>query len=482
MSEVCKLILGNRGSGKSVGNEIDLLTLAKDGEYAVVHFDRPGTAARRQVAHNSRHGIQDRTYLEIASATDRVMSWPFSPPSTATDPLRRKNDDDLAVEEMAQAFYARRNEKGGEAKPYTDRYLKAAIAVWRSQPIQRPLPWILKVFQPGSPEHEILMREAQDRESVAIFAKIEEIGVRNPTQYAIETGAAERILQPAGSPVVWLRNGNSVDWTELLLAKAQVYFDLSGITADAARTLAILAYTAIINACRRYHDTYRKPLKVVIVLEEAGALSLVTPLIITAMQELRKAGVMVWVISQTIQDFSDPLQFEQLMSLTDTHVYYRMNAGLDRAAADIATPIFDSKEVHYERERLINDGVEPIKTLSIGKSVGPGGGERTDEREGVAFIAKYRPVIDQYFKPYNLKESEVRQQLATQKVGQRTIRDLLGVRQETVIPLPEPWALGLTESRTEDAINSIRSRPCYQPPQIIEPSAPQKPKGKKGVR
>ena len=107
------------------------------------------------------------------------------------------------------------------------------------------------------------------------------------------------------SPVLYLRHGEGIDWRDLLLKKMQIYFDLSGVTAEAARALSIFASHAAINACREHFDETGEPLPLVVVLEEAGVMDLVTPFILDAMRELRKAGVAVWIVSQTIEDFNE---------------------------------------------------------------------------------------------------------------------------------------------------------------------------------
>ena len=50
-------------------------------------------------------------------------------------------------------------------------------------------------------------------------------------------------------------------------------------------------------------------------------------------------------MSQTVEDFPPEL-FEQLMGLCDYHAYYRMNAGIDRAAKDLANPTWIDREVY----------------------------------------------------------------------------------------------------------------------------------------
>ena len=58
---------------------------------------------------------------------------------------------------------------------------------------------------------------------------------RNLVQFEREAGAAMRLFDIVKSPVLYLRHGEGIDWRELLLKKSQIYFDLSKVTAEAAR-------------------------------------------------------------------------------------------------------------------------------------------------------------------------------------------------------------------------------------------------------
>jgi hypothetical protein len=230
--------------------------------------------------------------------------------------------------------------------------------------------------------------------------------------------------------------------------------------------------------CRRYFNESGKPLPVIVVLEEAGALDLVTPLIITAMQELRKAGVFVWIVSQTIMDFVDQPKFEQIMALTDEHVYYRANSGIERIAQDLGAPTFDPLAIHYQRDKLEHDGYEKVGTSSKNTGIQKpqyGGGKRisTSESSGSTFLSKYKRVVESFYKSEQLQNAEWKQIISNQQPFDRVVRDMSGVRKEKVIPCFEIWPLGLSEVVTQEAIARIRSRPHYVVPSPTPPSKPQ---------
>src|SRR5205823_3929212 len=131
--------------------------------------------------------------------------------------------------------------------------------------------------------------------------------------------------------------------------------------------------------------------------------------VIQAIQELRKCGVVVWVVSQTILDFKEEEKFEQILSLCDEHYWYRANASVERIAKDLADPTWDAKKVRSTRERQVFDSYEKVATssTSTGKSKQHGQKERKDEREstGFTFLSKFRTVIDETFDSPQLHEA-----------------------------------------------------------------------------
>lgn len=474
----CLACFGNRGSGKTETLKKRLKRLAVENRVAVVCIDLPGTLAFDMVGHLWASGIKSRTYFDAARLTDRVPQWPFFLRSTASDSEKRRIEDELAIEEFLQGPLATRGMKTGVNTPWIHQYSTGGTWVWGLQPKRLHVTKLLKFHERGHEWADMLARTDATAEA-QMFRDLAERDGRNG-QYALETGGAYRLLKPAiNSPVVYLRDGDSWDWEEKLREKAQFYVDLSEVKQEAARALAIFIANAVVNSCRRYFSRTGKPLYVVIVLEEAGALDLVTPLIITAMQAWRKAGVSVWIVSQTIMDFEEEKR-ETILALTDVHIWHAMKAGVDRAAEDLAHPTFDPMEVHYTRERKQVAGHREIETTSSGESrsfdVISGkltNAVRHDERTGKSFLPDYETIVDAVYKSPALHLQEFKTKVATLQTGECFVRDKEGVRLERVTMLGEPWKLGqLTEIRTRKAIEEIRARACYRAPETLRvPSA-----------
>jgi len=152
---------------------------------------------------------------------------------------------------------------------------------------------------------------------------------------------------------------------------------------------------------------------------------------------------------------------EQLLQLCEEHVWYRMASGIDRAAEDCAHPTFDPMALHYETTRVVSEGFDTIKTTLKGTSKDQSGKKREDKREAISFVPKQHTVVDQHFKGYELQKQEWATKLCSQKTGHRIVVGLSGVRSEQVIPLGEPWPLGLSQMRTLKAIGRIRSKPPF---------------------
>ena len=298
---VCKLIIGNRGSGKSVGLMVDLLNLARSRSAACLVLDRPGSLAREMVGHLCANGMENRVLYEEAARTDRVLKWQFIKNSKKKGDAG-KIENEMEDERFFQGYLAKRGLRTAEPKPWTKTYGQAGIAVFRS----RNTPDLRKLLDSFS-YPAIQFRDAMDEatEGKDVFEQLALRSKRNPMQFAMEAGAAGRLFEIVKSPVLYLRHGKGIDWRELLLKKYQVYLDLSNVTNEAARALAIFAMHAAINACREYFDETGKPLPLVVVAEEAGVMDLVTPFVLDSMRELRKAGVSVWIVSQTLEDFDD---------------------------------------------------------------------------------------------------------------------------------------------------------------------------------
>src|SRR5205807_7128249 len=88
------------------------------------------------------------------------------------------------------------------------------------------------------------------------------------------------------------------------------------------RALFLLVSMQVIHAVRRHFAETQQPLPVVLVLEEAGALGLVTPFVLGALQELRKAGLAIHLITQSTLDFGDRPLVEVLLANTPWQAWY----------------------------------------------------------------------------------------------------------------------------------------------------------------
>src|SRR6202011_4093204 len=104
-------------------------------------------------------------------------------------------------------------------------------------------------------------------------------------------------------------------------------------------------------SCRTHFAETQRPLPVVLVLEEAGALCLVTPFVLSALQELRKAGLAIHLITQASVDFGGRDHFESVLANTPWQAWYQLLSPADQelAAKALTNASFDPMTVHYTR-------------------------------------------------------------------------------------------------------------------------------------
>lgn len=406
-------ILGSTGSGKSEGELIDLVKLAETTPTAIVVLDGHGPLAQRLTQVWFDAGYQNRLLYEPLTAVDRTLSWPMLTRSQDTHPAKRRIEDTEIRDDLVHCFLAPRGLESLANRALTKEWLEGALDLVIAQPQPEELSILLSVFQIGSPELERLLRNCDRPDIVFKFRRIEELARRNFVQFELQTGPSRRLIeQLCDSEVVRLRSvPSSFSWKTALEARSLILFDGGGIRSrELKRGLFLLASLQVIQAVRRHYAKSQKPLSVVLVLEEAGALDLVSPFILLALQELRKAGLSIHLITQSSADFWDKNTLERILANTPVQVWYQVLAPADQAlgATVLLNASFDSDAVHFQRPRILQK-------------------------------KQPRLIKDDYFKSPQLQEQETRTRLARLAVGERWIRTRTGVLLEQTKPFPKTF-------------------------------------------
>jgi hypothetical protein len=469
--ETSRLIIGSTGSGKSEGELRDLVRLAGRQDSAIVLLDGHGPLALRAAGIFAARGHEPRLVYEPLDATDRVLCWNMLPLSGAQGTSQRRIDDAETRDEVAQCFLAQRNLETLSDKPWTKEWLEAAIGLCLAQPRSEPLVSLLSAFSIGSAEYERLLHCCAESGLVAKFRRMERLQRRSDVQYEIQTGAARRLLEAVcSSEVVRLRcRSGPFDWLQALREQRLIAFDGGGIRSrELKRTLFLLASMQVIHAVRRHFAATQSPLPVVLVLEEAGAMGLVTPFVLSALQELRKAGLSIHLITQSSLDFGDAALFQSILSNTPWQAWYQVLAPADQelGAKVLTNATFDAFAVHYTRQRALQEGFERVETTSRSESFDPRTDQTTkrERRVGTALRTRYRQLLDAYYKSPQLTEQEFRTKLATLRVGERLVRDRRRVHGERLRLLRTPRLGTSFDAFTRDVIERVRSQPLYLPP------------------
>jgi hypothetical protein len=470
MTETSRLIVGSTGSGKSEGELVDLVRLAEGRSCAVVLLDGHGPLAMQTAGHWEARGLEGRMVYEPLKATDRALCWDMLPRSTAATAEARRLEDAETRDEVAQCFLAERDLETLRDRPWTKDWLEAAIALCLAQPQPEPLTSLLAAFHPGSADYRRLLSRCRDAAVIAKFTDLDQLRRRSPTEYERQTGPARRLIELiCTSEVVRLRcRPGPFDWLAALRQRRLIAFDGGGIrSTEIKRTLFLLVSMAVIQAVRRHFAAAQQPLPVVLVLEEAGALELITPFVLSALQELRKAGLALHVITQSSGDFGDPGLLQSVLANAPWQAWYQCLSPADQelGARALVNAAFEPLAVHFNRRRQLHDGTERRETVSRGESFDQHGETiRRDRREGGAFLPRFREVTDEHYKTPQHQEQEFRTGLATHAVGERFVRDRRGVRRERVTMLGPSRPLGLSRHYALDAIGRVRRQPIYLPP------------------
>jgi hypothetical protein len=470
MTETSRLIVGSTGSGKSEGELVDLVRLAEERRSAVVLLDGHGPLAMQAVGHWEARGHEGRMVYEPLKATDRALCWDMLPRSTAATTEARRLGDAETRDEVAQCFLAQRNLETLRDRPWTRDWLEAAIGLCLAQSGPEPLTSLLAAFHPGSVDYRRLLAGCDDAAVIAKLTDLDQLRRRSPTEYERQTGPARRLVELiCTSEVVRLHcRPGPFDWLAALRERRLIAFDGGGIrSTEIKRTLFLLVSMAVIQAVRRHFAERQTALPVVLVLEEAGALDLVTPFVSSALQELRKAGLAIHLVTQSSGDFGDTALFQSLLANAPWAAWYQCLSPADQelGAKALANAAFDPRALHFTRKRQLHAGTDRRETVSRGESSDRHGETvRRDRREGSAFLPRYREVVEEHYKAPQLQEQEFRTALATLAVGERFVRDRGGVRRERVTMLGPSRPLGLSRSYALDAIGRIRRQPIYLPP------------------
>lgn len=456
--ETSRIVVGSTGSGKSEAELVDLVRLADRRDCAVVLLDGHGPMAVSALGHWAHRGHEGRIVYEPLDATDRVLALGMLPASAADDPSRRALENAELREELAQCLMNQRGLVTLTDRAWTHEWLHAALTVCLAQPYPQSLASLVHPFRPGTAAYEQLLTNCQDAAAVAKFRDAERLRQRSPVQYESVTSPARRLVETVcGSEVVRLRSRpGPFDWLAALRDRRLVAFDGGGIRSrDLKRTMFLLATMNVLHSVRRHFSATRRPLPVVLVLEEAGALGLVTPFVLAALQELRKAGCALHLLTQSSLDFGATELFQLVLSNTPWQAWHQCLAPADQelGAKALTNATFSPFAVHFTRERAMPD------THAL----------------AAPWRSRMRRVLDPHYKPPSLQEQEWRTRLATLRVGERYVRDRRRVRRQRVRMLRAPRVPGGFEAFTRDVIDRVRRQPLYLPPLPDEAAPPTKP-------
>lgn len=498
MPDRCVINVGDRGSGKSTTLAVMLLAYIMAEVGACLVVDPPGTLVELLLAHLVARGQEHRVFICYADpnkANGKYIQWRFLPKSKAADPLVRQNEDDAYIENLLTAVFGLRNEKDGTNKPYTDKYARLALRILMSISPQPRIDQVLELFDTDSELADAMLNAATDHDAVRQWRAAQARGGRDGKQWEMETGASQRLLTVLASAAMFPHDGDSFSFEDLIEGKGVLLLSLAGVPPTHQRALGVSAYVAAATANKRLFNRTGRKHKLVIAVDEVGAMRFDTPYMISSMREDRKYGSDWYLATQTLTDLP-PENIETILGLSD-HYWHNMSSGLDRAASDIVDKSFRSDIEFQRRDRALHDGWESVDTVSESESKSAGKtiekhkekskslSESGSKSVSHGFRAKYRMVTDITYKTWNLLHAETKAEIANLLIGHWIFRgadrwdrghttwpgDAWTFQNGSVTPATLPDSHLFSEKRVtryewqmRRAIARIRSRPQYSSP------------------
>lgn len=391
------------------------------------------------------------------SRTDRVLKYRWLEPSSHPDPMTRHMENEATIRDFAEAA-CRRRELEFHKMPLLEEWMMSSLWLFLEQPLPLPMRVLPFAFQPKHPVFKQMVEHCTNAE---IAWKFKELTYLSQSQLRGEVGAAQRIANNlCRNPAFLARCDGDFDFCKFVDrgGKLLITWGDGSVSRDAARTMSLI----LLQKLYRYARTRKSPDPgILVVLEEALGADLIGKPEIRAMAELRKRGIHIDVLTQTL-DYPPEL-VGGLLGNAQCYRSFRA-ASPDMAAtgaANLATLLLDPQKIHHTetRSRQIHAGHKEVKVA--GRKV---------------LVPEYMEVSESFDRYESLSDQIklFQSELMRLGVGWSFVRDEHGVRKEYCKPL-ESWLWpGLDEKKAQEKIALIYQRPEYQPGTIGEFVLPRK--------
>lgn len=364
-----KLLCGSTRSGKTWAELKVLVQAALLGSIALVVIDpHRDSLAGPLIGHLVAHGMQRRILFDRLSDVDRVLSWDFLPPSTASNNLVRDAENESNIRAFIDVLCRRRQVETVATSPLVEEGLLDVLWLYVEQDRRVPLTDIQFALSPRHPKFRQLLDHCTNPEIVRKFRAI----ARARTSRSQHAAVIRFIRGVCSSPAFSVRCtaqptlhlGNVLDKYGIVAAEGGG----ASLSDDAMRSMM----GAIVLQVIRYVRTRPRPYPpVILAMDEATNAGLVgaSGYETRALAECAKMGLFFHILIQQL-NFPNAAITEAVLANTLVHEWYfnanpavRRKASVDLGSRDYMNVIGSLKvgeRMVKDRDRVYRDYVEPL--------------------------------------------------------------------------------------------------------------------------
>lgn len=391
-----EFICGSTRSGKSVSQWEVVTSAAERGDVSILICD----PHEKSLAYNCfqqliARGFEHRIIYDQLHSCSHTLGYRFLKQSQARNPLQRKAEN----QETARGFCNILCRHGGiniTSQPQKEEWTLKAISFVLEQSTERSADFLKYAFKPKHPKFQSLLKGCTEPELVFEFTEIAEGNIKTGTYQS-----AQRLIEATCNSIPFqMRCGTSFDLEEFI-EDAGILIVEGGIDATPMGIIMGAIQMKIISHVRRRPNSTPR---VLMILDEANNLRLVTDVETRAMAECQKMGLDIHVLVQLL-DFPSAAVCNGVLSNCVRHEWF-WNANpnvISKAMEDLGL------------SRADGQGTSAIRELQVGER----------------WIKQRTPTSEKVWK-------------------------------ERVQMLGNPWGFGkLASIKTHQALSRIRKRPEY---------------------
>ena len=370
---------------------------------------------------------------------------------------RTEEENELIVRSLADVTARRRTDFRLHDHPWIEDGLLFAFEVALYQREQIPIPLLHHVLEPKHPIHEWAVANCTEEE---VRLKGYEIASLSTYQWEQKISPAHRMIKRVfQSPALKRRSGATFDHFRFLDNKGKLLVQGGSISKDATR----VKLGALIILLLQYVRETGRPL--LLVIDEAATFNLIGEHEVNALAELRKYGLTVIIIIQSLS-FAPDVNEQILTNCGRKEIFRAGSKEMARLNAELLAT-YDPYLVHHvdERKKYAPDGFEEIEIDNEGWQVDEDGRQVWRGGRSKVFRPKHREEYEETVHYMGIEDQIklLSREVMRLKVGERFVIDGKVWREQ--LPKPEREGFrcfgGYLDRKARKALNAMMQGPEF---------------------